>query len=772
MSYTNRSPGHALCLMCIAIIAQTSAAAGQQAASPAGQDNGNMPSSSQQASNEVAFGELQEIVVTARRRAETLEQVPISITAVSQAQLENQQVVNATDLQRLAPSLVAQGGMNRNLETFSIRGIGQSSNGSGAGVVSYFADVPITAITSTGSIGVNGVYFDLQDVQILRGPQGTLFGRNTTGGAVLFQPNRPSNKLEGDLEVGLGDYNMNSLKAMINLPIVDELSVRIAANVFRRDGFTTDVGPYFPGRVYDNKDQVSFRVGVLFTPTEFLENYLLFSYADSKTNGTGFELAALDPAGVTAAVYGSQGTNALATQQSLGPRRTSLDLAEVEKNRNTGVINTTKISLGSDLQLKNIASYQVFEYLSRVDWDGSNLQITERTDPQRWSESLSQVTEELQLQGLSFGKTLDWTIGAYYDDSRPTELFNQLPISFGGTPFAVGRENFVGTWDRSIAGYAQATYDLAALVPGLKVTGGYRYTHESLESKDNAYLLDGSCPFKAGFTFPNCETINGLSDSAGIYNVDVDYEFAPKTHGYVAVRTGFKTGGFSPNAPVPYESFGPEHVTAFEGGIKSNFTIGDIKGAVRADIYQSNYKDIQVPDSLFTGGTVVAITDNHGRARIKGVEFEGSLYPTTSVELSASYGYTDAYYLVPPSDAPPGFTTLPNAPKNTFSVAGRYHLPIPEAVGELSVGTTYSYQSADYRGFATSYTLYSGYGLLNANLDWKEFLGKPMDLAIFVTNATNKTYEEGGINFYGPLGFNAVYFGPPRMFGATVRYHF
>jgi iron complex outermembrane recepter protein len=719
-------------------------------------------------------GELTEIIVSARRRSESIEDVPISITAVSQQELDSQQITSATDLMRLAPSLVAQGGINRNSESFTIRGIGQAPGGGGAsaGVITYFADVPITAVTTTGSIGVNGVYFDLQDVQILRGPQGTLFGKNTTGGAVLFEPNRPTSQLEGDIEVGLGDYGMNSFKGMINIPLVnDKLSVRIAASVFRRDGFTKDVGPDFPGKEYDNKDQSAVRGGILFTPTNFIENYTLLAYTNSETNGTGFKLSAVAPNGALAAIYGNQATNALAQQQSIGPRATSLDLDEGERNRNSGVTNTTKVKLGSDLVLKNIAGYQSFKYLTRADWDGSELGAVERVDPQAWSESIGQLSDELQLQGTSFSKALDWTVGTYYDDTHP-RLYNQVVQYFLGTPATVTRNNYVGQWDRSNAGYGQATYDVSAFLPGVKITGGYRYTREAIEQKDNAFFGNGACNLKPGFVAPNCETNYGLTDSASIYNADLDYEFAPKTHAYITVHTGFKSGGFNPNAPPGFESFRPEHVTAYEAGLKSNFAIGEMKGRLSADAYESVYTDIQLLSFTVDGGALEAYTSNNGRAHIKGFECEGAVFPVTSVELSVSYAYTNAYYLVPPADAPAGFKTLPNAPKNTAALTGRYHFPIPDLAGDLSFGATYSYQSADYRGAISAYTLYSGYGLLNTDLAWNKFLGKPMDLDIFVTNATNKIYQEGGINVYSALGYNVVYYGPPRMWGARLNYHF
>jgi iron complex outermembrane receptor protein len=383
------------------------------------------------------------------------------------------------------------------------------------------------------------------------------------------------------------------------------------------------------------------------------------------------------------------------------------------------------------------------------------------------------ATEELQLQGESLSKRLDWTVGAYYDNIRPTEYYPQSVPYFLGTAAAIQNNTVVGTTDQSVAGYAQATYDLSAIVRGLKITGGFRHTREGLSIQEDAYSSENTCFLNPALVFPTCGINASLTDSANTYNLDLDYEVAPRTNVYVAVRSGFKTGGLNPSAPTRYITYGPEHLTSYETGFKSEFEIHQVKGRVSTDVYLSDYTDIQVEQLLTnSNGTVSAITGNEGRARIKGFEFEGALFPTASIELSASYAFTDAHYLVAPADAPAGFTTLPNAPRNTFSASGRYHLPIPGDIGDLSLGGTYSYQSADYRGIVSYYTLYSGYGLLNADLTWNNFLSKPLDAAIFVTNATNKAYQAGGINIYSSFGIQADYYGPPRMVGVRMNYHF
>ena len=195
-------------------------------------------------------GGLEEIVVTARRKEEKLQNVPVAITAFTPKAIEENHIESASDLAHFVPAL-ASSQETRDEQVFYLRGQGPNGGQGGApGVVTYFAEVPFSG---SGP----GIYFDLDNLQVLRGPQGTLFGRNTTGGAVLFEPKKPTNNFEGYLSAQFGDYNLHGEEGAINIPIIDDkLLVRAAFNIDQRDGFTHD---YTTGKDLDNRDYWAFR---------------------------------------------------------------------------------------------------------------------------------------------------------------------------------------------------------------------------------------------------------------------------------------------------------------------------------------------------------------------------------------------------------------------------------------------------------------------------------------------------------------------------------
>src|ERR1700761_6461648 len=226
-------------------------------------------------------GNLEEIVVTARRKEEKLQSVPVAITAFTPALLEEKHIESASDLAHHVPGL-ASSQETRDEQVFYLRGQGPNGGQGGApGVVTYFSEVPFYA---SGP----GIYFDLDNLQVLRGPQGTLFGRNTTGGAVLFEPKHPTNNFEGYVQLTLGDYNRQGVEAAVNIPIIaDTLLVRVAGSRETRDGYTKDIGT---NQDLDNRDYWAGRIGVTWRPTDDFENYLVYDTLYNHTNGTGLKL--------------------------------------------------------------------------------------------------------------------------------------------------------------------------------------------------------------------------------------------------------------------------------------------------------------------------------------------------------------------------------------------------------------------------------------------------------------------------------------------------
>ena len=249
------------------------------------------PTVAQPADSETAAsGDIQEIVVTARRRDETLQSVPIAISAFSGAELGEKSIETAFDLQRFVPSLQDSYLTNRDADQLSIRSI--------PGVIAYFAEAPVVSAVSAAGGGPTSaagpaLYYDLSDVEVLKGPQGTLFGGTTTGGAVLFQPKKPTENFEGYAQITLGNYNDHEFEGAVNAPIVPgKLLVRIAGQTQQRDGYTHDV---IHDKDLDNRDYYAARIGVTFLPSDNFENYFVYSSFFSDNNGTGEEITAVNP---------------------------------------------------------------------------------------------------------------------------------------------------------------------------------------------------------------------------------------------------------------------------------------------------------------------------------------------------------------------------------------------------------------------------------------------------------------------------------------------
>lgn len=378
-----------------------------------------------------------DIVVTANRRAENAQTVPVAVTAVSGEQMRELGIGSAADLNGKVPSVfVTSGGNQRNVEVVVIRGQGQTYL-SPVGVVNYFNDVPLIQGGITAIQGAPGMFFDLESMQVLRGPQGTLFGRNTTGGAVLLGPKKPTNEFDGYVQGQIGNYKNREFEGAVNLPVInDKLMIRAAFKKVDRDGYTKDVGPQayglskvcappaigslggcvasngFAGKDYDDRHYWHARIGILARPTETIENYLVAYYAKSHDNGSGFifddfrahgtgnpydlsvaTISAMsvynvnnpgNPIGFTGAgIYAANqlATQILTRQQVLGPRKTAVNSDTFEKTKSWGLVNTLSVELSDAMLVKSITGYQRLKQNYNWDLDGSILPILAQTPP-------------------------------------------------------------------------------------------------------------------------------------------------------------------------------------------------------------------------------------------------------------------------------------------------------------------------------------------------------------------------------------------------------
>ncbi len=333
---------------------------------------------------------------------------------------------------------------------------------------------------------------------MLKGPQSTLFGGTTSGGAILFEPKKPTGDYEGYVQVTLGNYGDHELEAAVNVPVVPEkLLVRFAGQTQQRDGFTQDVVQH---KDLDNRDYFAGRIGVTFQPSDDFDNYFVYSSYYTDTNGTGEKLTAVNPDSAAALAFGPAIFQALAEQTALGPRATALDTPEIGKEYTFRFVDIAQWRLNDDLTIRNIAAYTESKYLFRWDLDGSPLPLIGSTNPNGWSNSIAAYTEELQFQGKSLDDNLIWTAGGFLQFVHPAGYSYVQSIEFD-TPINTFINNPLTAAGHSTtkeqAVYAQATYDLGDVtdvLTGLKVTGGYRYTFDYASSLQNNYDGKGRVP--------------------------------------------------------------------------------------------------------------------------------------------------------------------------------------------------------------------------------------------------------------------------------------
>jgi iron complex outermembrane recepter protein len=491
-----------------------------------------------------------DIVVTARRVEERLQDVPISITVFDQEQISSRNIVNPSDLATYTPSLAANRQYGTEKSSFSIRGFVQEL-GTQPSVAVYFADVVAPRAqgpTPSGNGTFPGTLFDLQNVQVLKGPQGTLFGRNTTGGAVLLLPQRPTPQLEGYVEGSIGNYDMRRVQAVLNVPLAETFKVRLGVDRMTRDGFLRNrsaVGP----RDFGDVDYWSARASILAELTPNLENYTIASYNRSETHGTLPRVIACARDFATRLYVQVAGQMACAQLDRQHARGDGFyDVENSVRDPKVGleqwqVINTTTWHASDALTVKNIVSYAEFRESTRISLAGDNLalpsalqivlppefgglRLTQPTGPlaglplslatiapgpSGHNASQYTFTEELQLQGRSLDERLTWQAGGYVEISKPLNASTQYSSLFANctNPAALqcsapldffGLGGSLSVIDqrysfRNLAAYAQATF---ALTDQVSVTGGIRYTSDRTTARSNNVKVDfvaGPLPF-------------------------------------------------------------------------------------------------------------------------------------------------------------------------------------------------------------------------------------------------------------------------------------
>ncbi len=762
---------------------------------------------------------LEEVVVTARRKEEFLQDVPASMTVFTQRTIDEANITNPSDLAAYTPNLAVNNRFGGDNTTFAIRGFSQELRTT-ASVGVYFAEVVALRGANSQQSGdgaTPGDLFDLENVQVLKGPTGTLFGRNTTGGAVLLTPKRPTDEFGGYLEGSVGNFDMWRSQAVVNLPVTDNFMLRAGIDHSERDGYLnniSDVGP----EDFANQHYTSWRVSALWEITDSLENYTIVRGSDSSNNGYPGSLFGCGEVGLSFLCKAdlderiANGENGFYDIFNFVPD-------PVNDQEMWQAINTTTWEISDDFLIKNIISYGELETYQRASIFGTNWQfgggpfIFQQVGLTAAFPTTDQETlvEELQIQGSAFDDRLSYQAGIYYENSEPGGDYGaQSPAIIAcdqssivtADPADMRCSNLFGIGSvQSVPGgveytnqaiYAQATYEL---IDTLSLTAGIRYTDDETKgyTNDTVYYFPAAAPGEflpsnGNFVDPRRPE---TSSEEPTWLVGVDYTPTDDLLVYGKYNRGYRQGSVNIGGSTGADIHGPETVDTYEIGSKFSF-YGAMPGTLNVALFYNDFQDQQVQYGYFKSVSNVGTTAilNAGSSTIYGAEVEATLQLTDSVILNASYAYLNTEVdelefpdLVELGIANPGTISnttqegdpLSYSPENSAVISAVWMLPTPAEMGDMRLSATWIYtdeQQGVTEESSPPFYLIDSYDLWNFNFSWSSIMGSPVDLSAFVTNAFDEEYITYVSGLYNSGGLESGQVGQPRMYGARIRYNF
>ncbi len=734
---------------------------------------------------------LKEVVVTARFRAENVQKTPLAITAVSGSELDARSVTGVTSLSGQAPNLVINpGGAGFGPSAFAtIRGIGMNdfSLAFEPGVAIYIDDV-----YQARPIGAAMDLLDLDRVEVLRGPQGTLFGQNAIGGAIRLISKKPNGDGGGYIEATGGNFSHREIRGSWDMTIIpNRLFARVSGSSKTLNGYMTVLdfacaNPTLAGNIkptttspdckVDTEGDTNIQSGRLalrYVASDALEINLIADYENQHQKQAADKLSVIDAgpnsgftpiwnATVAIPTYGVPYdgrfvTNSpYTTYNNFHSAITGLDYPNANDVVQYGISGTVDWKIAPNISLKSVTAYRHYDSTFGVNSSGSPeaINITVNHDPHK------QFSEELTLTGTT--GPLDWTVGGYYYHGKDGDY---------GTAEVYPPDILAFYYDdeqkqTSKAAFVHGVYHVT---DKLSVTGGIRYTDETKSITIlRRSLITGT------LLFP----ITPLSEDDKKWSPmgNVSYQWTPNLMTYAQVSTGFRGGGFSPrpNDQTQIKSFGPESLTTYEAGFKSTWL--DHRVRFNAAAFYSKYAGIQLP-SLYvdSNGIIATVTQNVGKAHIEGFEAELQARPVGALLIDANFGWLhykndDLGAATGIAGGPTLNTVPPRTPKITLGVGGQYAFDLGGST--LTPRLDVVYQSKVYFDSAnTQLASQDGYALLNGRVTWAPAEGD-WSVSVWATNLTNKVYSTGALNFVEGFGTNELSIAPPREWGVTVRKNF
>ena len=697
---------------------------------------------------------LEEVIVTAERREASLQDTPISVLAFGTGDLEKLGVDDLGDIQHSVPNLYIRQFPNSqgSLRTY-MRGVGNNDVGMST---DPSVAVYIDGIYVARSIGLGNEVASLERIEVLRGPQGSLYGRNTIGGAINMITAKPKGEFGFKGSLSAGDRSYTRGRVEIDTPRAGGFAAKVSLLKSKKDGWVTNHGT---GPNFGDNDSLGGRLAINWQPSDSVNVDYAFDSTDVDSG----------------VIY----------YQNIGPSYPGFGLVPFQKDRIDDVRPTVPVQesnikikghsltatwdISEDLQLKSLTGYRELEQSIYQDY-GANRFTTRLYANAPFDNEQDQFSQELQLLGSAFDGSLEYVLGAYYFEEsgdEDTTDYITLPLLPGGGLLEIELPNRISSADNEArAIYGHFTWTPAAM-DQLHLTLGLRYSEDDREIKTRVLA--------SGFQFFS----SGADDSWDNTSVDFTaaYDITEDVNVYAKYVDGYKTGGFNirgTNQVSTTTPLGEETVTTIEAGIKAQFL--DNRVRLNAAVFSADYQDIQLSFAVLNDPVNVVLY-NAGQADIKGAELDLTTLISDSLKLTLSYGYLDTS--VDPVDDPQtpaveqNKVVLPSAPENSFTADLDYSFP-SLGFGELTLNLNYSkVDDAEFVSFVRRGYNIPGYDLWNARLTLGEIkMGDgAASVAIWGKNLGDEEYLLDGIEGF-PWSPLVAPYGEGRTWGVDFNYEY
>jgi len=722
---------------------------------------------------------LEEVVVTARKREETVQTTPVSMVAFSEVSLKQASIDSFKELANATANFEINGGIPNgggSAAQIYIRGVGQDDysfpNEPGVGL--YIDDVYV-ARSAGGDFG----FLDIERIEILRGPQGTLYGRNTIGGAVKIITAKPDGSTEGEVGLTVGDYSRLDGYGRMQFPLSDTVFAKVGVGVRTRDG----LGKNIIGEELGETDQKMARGALRFQPSDSLDILWQADWLKQRQNGPAGSMVAYVPNGTGEALINPLFAESVSAEFGLEPPFNEWGPAWVktldedgqdvynsggaEDTRDWADIWGTSLSIdwliNDSFTFKSVTAWRESDIDIRRDSEHTPFRIVRVDNP----EETSQFTQEFQLNGVAFGGNLDYVLGVFGLIEKG-ESYLYAPL-IQGTYDLIGLdlEALINT-DYDASSYAIFGEGTYKFTDKLGLTLGGRFT-----SDDKEYIYGLSRPPSGAVPLPPTRLTDSWTEF--LPKVGLEYQSSDTVLLFGNASRGYKAGGYNSRAlsGAPPQAYDPEYINAYEFGFKSSWANNRV--ILNGSVFYNDYQDIQLLSVLdLGGGNVETVINNAAKGSITGGELELTALPFEQLRLGLGVGFLDTKYDEVDQDAQDAGISVGNefinAPKFSLNASADYTFELGGA-GSLLLHADVTHRDKQYRDAVNTPQLQAdSYTVLNARLTWTS-ANDAWEASVFGTNLTDDVYITNGVSVLG-LEYIEAYYSRPREWGASLSYRF